>query len=336
MPQSIARKTDRGALQRLVSHLAAQELRSFVDESGGEEDEEDDVESCPASLASLPPRPAAALHNTSKTKADPILLLQELFATVVGLDCEYVNMKQSFIRLGGDSIHALRFTAAARRIGFSAITVAETLRASALQDLTAFYMSTPSESVSSFAQVPLESKTSLLSIRGVDIAPSEIEAIQPATGFQRLAFEVSLLPQRGYINSWSFNFHGFVHLHRLEHAIERVVARHGILRTVFVESQDPKVGLLQVVLRHSLSDRARLVMLDSDADETAAMPDTGYGKPLIQFSLYHGSPTKLILCISHALYDAVGIDRLCHDISTAYQGTPFVCAPAPQFHDFTT
>lgn len=46
------------------------------------------------------------------------------------------------------------------------------------------------------------------------------------------------------------------------------VARHCILRTVFVESQDPKVGLLQVVLRHRLSDEPRLAMVESDADFT--------------------------------------------------------------------
>jgi len=331
MPQSIARKTDRGALQRLVSHLAAQELRSFADESG---DEGDDMESSPPPPPSPPPTKTAALHTPSRTRADPILLLQELFATVVGLGREYINMDQSFIRLGGDSIHALRFVAAARRNGFSAMTVAETLRASALQDLASLYDPDSSELVSSPAQAPVESKTILHSVAGVEIPSSEIEATQPATGFQRLAFEVSLLPQRGYMNSFSFTFHGSVHLHRLEHAIERVVARHGILRTVFVESQDPQAGLLQVVLRHRLSDEPRLVMIESDADVTSIMPDTGYGKPLVRFSLHQGPPTKLILCISHALYDAVGIDTLCHDLSIAYQGTPFACVPAPQFHAF--
>ncbi|KAJ5508771.1 hypothetical protein N7527_010914 [Penicillium freii] len=333
MPQSIARKTDRGALQRLVSHLATQELRSFVEGSG---DEGDDMESSPPPPPpppSPPLTPTAALHASSRTKADPILLLQELFATVVGLGREYVNMDQSFIRLGGDSIHALRFVAAARRNGFTAMTVAETLRASTLQDLASLYDPESFELVSSPAQAPVESKTVLHSFVGVDIPSSEIEATQPATGFQRLAFEVSLLPQRGYMNSFSFTFHGSVHLHRLEHAIERVVARHGILRTVFVESQDPQAGLLQVVLRHRLSDKPRLVMIESD-DVTSIMPDTGYGKPLVRFSLHQGPPTKLILCISHALYDAVGIDTLCHDLSIAYQGTPFACVPAPQFYTF--
>lgn len=332
MPQSIARKTDRGALQQLASHLSAQELRSFV-EAYVDEDEEDYMEFSPPP-SSPPLTSTTALPTPPSTTADPILLLQELFATVVGLDREYVNMDHSFIRLGGDSIHALRFVAAARRNGFSAMTVVEALQANALQDLASLYDSDSPELVSSPAPAPGESETVLHSIAGLDIPSSEIEASQPATSFQRLAFEVSLLPLRGYMNTFSFTFNGPVHFHRLEHALERLIARHGILRTVFLESQDPKVGLLQVVLRHRLSDEPRLAMVESDADFTSIMPATGYGKPLVRFTLQQGPQTKLILCISHGLYDAVGIDTLCHDLSVAYRGTPFECDPAPQFHSF--
>jgi aryl carrier-like protein len=235
MPQSIARKTDRGALQRLVSNLSTQELRSFVEESGDEEDERDYMESSPPP-PSPPLTPTTALHTPPSTRVDPILLLQELFATVVGLDREYVKMDQGFIRLGGDSIHALRFVAAARRNGFTAMTMADTLRASSLQDLASLYDLGSSDTTSSPAREPVENKAALRSIVGVDNLSSEIEAAVPATGFQRLAFEVSLLPQREYMNSFSFTFNSPVHLQRLEHAIERVIARYRILRTVFVES----------------------------------------------------------------------------------------------------
>lgn len=336
MPQSIARKTDRGALQKLASHLSAQELRSFVEEfsDDDENDDEDCVDSSSRSPSSSQLTSTTSLPSPPSTNADPILLLQELFATVVGLDREDVNMDHSFIRLGGDSIHALRFVAAARRNGFSAMTVVEALQANSLQDLASLYDSVSSDFTSSPAPAPVESKAVIHSTVGLDIPSSEIEATQPATSFQRLAFEVSLLPLRGYMNTFSFNFDGPVHLHRLEHAVERLIARHSVLRTVFVESQDPQVGLLQVILHHRLSDQPRLSMVESDADFTSIMPPTGYGKPLVRFSLVQGPPTKLILCISHGLYDAVGIDTLCHDLSIAYQGAPFECDPAPQFHSF--
>ncbi|KAF7728991.1 PKS/NRPS-like protein biosynthetic cluster, partial [Penicillium ucsense] len=331
---SIARKTDRGALQKLASHLSAQGLRSFVEEPGNEEDEDYDVDSSSPSLSSSQLTSTSSLPTPPSTTADPILLLQELFATVVGLEREEVNMDHSFIRLGGDSIHALRFVATARRNGFSAMTVVEALHANTLRDLASLYDSDSSGLISSPAQAPIESKNVLHSIAGLDISSSEIEATQPATSFQRLAFEVSLLPLRGYMNTFSFTFNGPVHLHRLEHAIERLIARHGILRTVFVESSDPQVKLLQVILCHRLSNKPRLSIVESDAEFSSTMPPTGYGKPLVRFSLVQGDPTKLILCISHGLYDAVGIDTLCRDLSIAYQGAPFECDPAPQFHSF--
>lgn len=312
VPKSIAKKTDRNALQRLVGHFDAQELRSFVDP---------DI-STPANTA------------TTNAGAD---LIQELCSIVLGQEKNRIKIGNSFIKLGGDSILALRLVAAARRRGFNNLTVANTLRAKSLNDLANFYQN--KDAVTHDIQrvevaIPGGAQTTLVKevSQQLLVSPDDIEVVQHATGFEHEAFEASLLPEHGYMNSFSFTFAGPVHLHRLEHACERLVARHGALQTVFVKHREV---LYHVTLRHRLCDEPRLHhFVQASLEAKALVPESGYGKPLIQFSvLQRGQKTELVICLSHALYDGMSFAILCHDLSRAYLGLP-LGHPAPQFASF--
>ncbi|KAI1432075.1 acetyl-CoA synthetase-like protein [Xylaria sp. CBS 124048] len=311
IPQSIAKKTDRNALQRLVSKFDAEELRSFVDQG--------------------------ISTSTSSTMTSPGTdLIQELCSTVLGREKSRIKTSDSFIKLGGDSILALRFVAAARRRGFGGLTVVDTLRARSLSDLVKFYDGYIVEHDTQRTQIALTGVTHRGLLEEVSrqllMSPDDIEAVQRATGFEHEAFEASLLPERGYMNSFSFTFMGPVHLHRLEHACERLVARHGVLRTVFVKHQGT---LHHVTLRHRLSDEPRIHYLTKTGLEMGgAMPETGYGKSLVQFSVVkRGQKSDLIICLSHALYDGMSFGILCDDLSKAYLGLS-LGRPAPQFNSF--
>lgn len=311
IPKSIAKKTDRNALQRLVGHFDAQELRSFVDQD-----------------ISTPTDTATANAGTD--------LIQELCSIVLGQDKARIKTSKSFIKLGGDSILALRLVAAARRRGFDGLTVVDTLRAKSLDDLAKFYQHEDITHGIQHAAIVISdgAQTNLVEevAQQLLVSPEDIEVVQHATGFEHEAFEASLLPERGYMNSFSFTFAGPVHLHRLEHACERLVARHGALRTVFVEHG----GILyHVTLRHRLCDEPRLrYFARTGLAVKGLMPATDYGKPLIQFSVVEGDQTtELVICLSHALYDGMSFAILCHDLSRAYHGLP-LGHPAPQFASF--
>lgn len=43
--------------------------------------------------------------------------IQRVWATVLGLPCEAIDVDDSFFQLGGESVAAIRLTAAARRMG---------------------------------------------------------------------------------------------------------------------------------------------------------------------------------------------------------------------------
>ncbi|KAI1323795.1 acetyl-CoA synthetase-like protein [Xylariaceae sp. FL0255] len=309
IPQSIAKKTDRTTLQKLVSDYDAHELRSFFDQ---------DVSIADAGVAMMSPG---------------MDVVRDLCSVVLSREKSRVKASDSFIGLGGDSILALRFVAAARRRGFGGLTVVDTLRAASLSDIAKFYsIDNVAAKQHSFTE-PAPDLVVEVSAQ-LRVSVEDLEILQRATGFEHEAFEASLLPERGYMNSFTFTLDGPVHLHRLEHACERLIARHGALRTVFIKRNAD--DLYHVTLRYKLSDSPRLQYFDTpDFDGQMMMPEPGYGKPTVKFSaIKRGEKTDVVLCLSHALYDGMSFGVLCQDLSRAYQGLPFGDV-APQFDEFS-
>ncbi|OAA52165.1 nonribosomal peptide synthase [Beauveria brongniartii RCEF 3172] len=98
-----------------------------------------------------PSRVARRAPTTEKEKR-----LQRLWARVLGIDANSIGLDDSFLRIGGDSIGAMRLVAAAREEGLS-LTVAEVFRQPTLEDLarnishgdyTSFHSYTPLSMVS--------------------------------------------------------------------------------------------------------------------------------------------------------------------------------------------
>ncbi|KAH8655379.1 hypothetical protein BX600DRAFT_439893 [Xylariales sp. PMI_506] len=325
MPQSIAKKTDRKALKQLVKDLDAKELRSFIlsDES----------------------------TTSRKLAVSPTeVLLQELWVSALGLESDRVHTNESFISLGGDSIIALRVVTNARKRGLDQLTAPDILRATSLSQLAAKVDESRrgEERASSVSTDPIPTLSSTWatddmgekifesSAKQLGLINDDIEAVGPATSFQCTTFESALLPDRGWMNTFTFKFESPIKLHRLQNACERLIARHGALRTVFV--QDDTKQLLQVVLRYQVPDDPRLEILEEgfcENEECMIMPEVGYGKPLSRFTVFlrDNIPVRMVICLSHALYDGVSYATLCQELSQAYAGQKI--PPALQFHEFS-
>ncbi|KAI0401832.1 hypothetical protein F4802DRAFT_600675 [Xylaria palmicola] len=248
IPQSIAKKTDCTTLQKLVGDYDAHELRSFFDQ---------DVSIADAGVAMMSPG---------------MDVVRDLCSVMLSREKSRVKASDSFIGLGGDSILALRFVAAARRRGFGRLTVVDTLRAASLSDIAKFYSIDNVAAKQSSFTAPAPDLVVEVSAQ-LRVSVEDLEILQPATGFEHEAFEVSLLSERGYMNSFTFTLDGPVHLHKLEHACERLITRHGALRTVFVKRNDD--DLYHVTLRYKLSDSPRLQYFNTpDFDGQMMMPES--------------------------------------------------------------
>lgn len=271
--------------------------------------------------------------------------LQQLWAEALKTPAEQISLNDNFVRLGGDSIVAMRLASAARTRGLPLST------ANVFQHPTLEAMSAVAEELLSQQQVPQRfvpfstvrsiPKDELLDevvLPQVDVLPSEVQDVVESTDFQSLAVSGGLNQTRGWNNYLVFDFDGPIDLRRLEQACEKLLARHGVLRTVFVAvpgSQNP----LQVVLRSSTPEYT-LHVQDDDEDPTeelvrydlARIPHLG--DRIVRFMLIKNGATKhrLIMRVSHAQYDGSSMPLLMQDLRAAYRGQKL--KERPQFSDF--
>ncbi|EAW14636.1 putative nonribosomal peptide synthase [Aspergillus clavatus NRRL 1] len=170
------------------------------------------------------------------------------------------------------------------------------------------------------------------------IHPNDVEIVLPTTQFQR---------------EWlSSSHHGYLALRlpasfdheRLQHALQAVVMKHSILRTVFVNL--PGMTVLQLV--HSRTQVQIQIIQDPNndiedicrEDASSPVPYGGqYFRPIL-VRTSSGQDNTLILRLSHAQYDGLSLPILLRDISTYYSNDPsevdIALSTQKTFADFVT
>ncbi|TAQ85918.1 hypothetical protein B7494_g5755 [Chlorociboria aeruginascens] len=134
---------------------------------------------------------------------------------------------------------------------------------------------------------------------------------------------------------------GIPDIQRLSNAWEKVVNRHALLRTVFIESLGSDDGIYdQVVLKNVVPDT---VFIDCNSDEYALYVlrennVAGYGdvgKPPHRFTICHTSEGGLFckLEISHTLMDGGSMSIIFKDLALAYEGL-LQDGPGPLYSDY--
>ncbi|KAM4065675.1 AMP-binding enzyme [Hirsutella rhossiliensis] len=114
VPMSATGKTDRRRLQEMGSSLSAKDVKALG--RAGEQ------------------------RRTPETEAERVM--QALWADILNMDPESIGADDSFFRIGGDSIGAMRLVGMARYKGFS-FTVRDVFQSPVLSDLSAFDAAPP-------------------------------------------------------------------------------------------------------------------------------------------------------------------------------------------------
>jgi amino acid adenylation domain-containing protein len=253
--------------------------------------------------------------------------LQKIWAEILGIPADQIGADDEFFELGGNSLDAMRMIASAREGGLhgltvSAVFISRTLSALAKRGTLGLNKLQGGDTASPAAL----GKTRYVSdLEGaiVDNAlnPRSITSLLPTTDFQR----IYLAP--GLKSYFVWKISQSVELDRLSAALQLLVDRYSILRTVFLPSRG---GLLQVVLAHikillahrstgeqPLDDFCRTVCQE---DNDASLP---VGRPYLQATLVtsgtYGSQA-LILRSSHAQWDVETLQLLFRRLTDAYNG----------------
>lgn len=276
------------------------------------------------------------LAQSDKAKTQPSnkmeALMRKLWSKVLGVSKESIGMEDNFLQSGGDSITAVRLTAAARQEGIT-LLVRDIFQKPILR-----LMSTAAkweELADQVTMVPFsifkkeEMQDALGSIVEWTSQPAEnIEDVIEATDYQSWTLSAGHLRTRGYLNYFSIRFGGNLVVEKLKAAYQHVVARHPILRTVFVIH---KRRLLQVVLKTYAPEYSLFELQDNDGDESIPQAliqedmkrPVNLGDGILRFFLVKQTDNshRLILRLSHAQYDGISLPSILQDIKATYEGT---------------
>ncbi|KAJ5091869.1 hypothetical protein NUU61_006739 [Penicillium alfredii] len=305
---------------------------------------------------------ATSRSSEEGMSADVERKLWSLWSSALGLSPNVVRHQDSFFKLGGDSITAMRMVSAAREEGL-VLTVADVFNNPVFEDMVATVraanvtqqmlnvdlQSTHKETEAfsdskptTLAPTPSSESISVLKpTKGVDDAALQsgicpkigvfkggIADVLPVTDFQALSLTATLFKSRWMLNYFYLEGNGPLDLRRLRESCLKVVDAFDILRTVFVCFHDQ---FFQVVLRKV---RPSIFVYETDRglDEftmTLQQRDREYGpregEQYVQFYVVKKKGSdhhRILIRLSHTQYDGVCLSKIMSAIKLGYEGSP--------------
>ncbi|KAF4769418.1 hypothetical protein HAV15_008425 [Penicillium sp. str.  len=271
--------------------------------------------------------------------------LQHIWAKVLDIAANEIGAEDSFFRLGGDSISALKAASSARAAGimhsveslFQWKTIMRVARhASIVTSDVIDGIQTAGSSLRHhipYSLIADHERAELFALHSTQehtLVKDNVEDIIPA-----LPFQVFYITHASPV-SMAQIFPAVLDIDKLKSTCRQVVAHHSILRTVFVEANG---RFFQVILREAepvlnvvhCDDPEAYVARES---EQKVPPSTAQGTMLVSFTLVTSRVKQcsaLILRISHAQYDGASMPLLWETIKRAYHNEPL--PHAAQFKD---
>ncbi|KJZ76453.1 Nonribosomal peptide synthetase 13 [Hirsutella minnesotensis 3608] len=306
VPQTASGKTDRRALRTRAAALSRREVQCFLLSPTGDK------------------RPPSTPKEST---------IRSLYSNVLNLPIDLIGMDDTFLRLGGDSLQAIRLAAAARTAGLilhakdilsSQSTLAEqSKRAGLIQ--TSGHAGEPS---TPFALLPVAKRHDIVDLaqKQCRVSSKLIEDVYPCTALQESMFLTSLRHPGMYTGQIAFDIPDRVELPRLRAAWLSVMSKNAALRTRIIETHE---GLMQAVIVDDFEwEEETNEMLPGRRE---ALEITKIGVPLVRFR-YRPRHGQLIMTIHHSIWDGWSL-RLVHEqLQRAYIGRDPL--PSTSYHSF--
>ncbi|TLD11150.1 hypothetical protein PgNI_05487 [Pyricularia grisea] len=294
IPTNHSGKTDRKRLRQIGSSLAHSELAAMQ----------------PSRKASRPP-------STAMEKR-----LQQLWADVIGIEMSAISATDNFLRLGGDSITAMRLVASARHQGL-ALTVADVFRSPLLEDMAECVKyddgleSSTSQAIPPFSLLDPEMDEATArrqAARACSVDASRITDVYPCTALQEGLLALGTREHGQYVSRSVLSLQPDIDPEALAKAWSATVKRLTLLRTRIIDL--PGQGLVQVVL----DDLPLQPADDLDAflrkDQETPM---GLGTELCRAAIVE---RNFALSMHHCTYDGNTLKMILEELERQYLGRP--------------
>lgn len=260
-----------------------------------------------------------APHKDPSTPKETIL--RDVCAQVLNLPPGIPGMQSNFFNLGGNSITARELVTKCRQFGLH-LTVADVFQQPSLSALAECHQELDTSSLGDAAYDPFKSiRDDFLANTPAPLAADQIEDVFPALE------EQSILASTNMLDYHLFELTGPVDVSKLHHAVQALVNKHNILRSIFV----PFSGqIMQVVLRHV---DVPVTLHSPPADQSAKDWARSFcnvdlevpyrtDEPHLEVQLVQDAPEHFVLVmrVMHAQYDAISFLKLIPDLWAAYEG----------------
>ncbi|KAB5518057.1 hypothetical protein GE09DRAFT_1045038 [Coniochaeta sp. 2T2.1] len=321
-PYTVSRKIDRKQLRQLVAPLSIRELSVFH---------------------SAPEATGSANGITSHTAAEKEAKLIKIWAAVFGADLSTITLQDSFFRMGGDSLLAMRLVSLARQSGLT-LTVAGVVGAPTLAALasTATEIVTTAE-LSPFSLVQHLDIAALRQEGALQcrVANEDLEDLYPCSTMQMHYVTGYPEYERDIAGPWHWQSQQVyrvppsLDLERFRAVWNAAIQRHQSLRTRLILSA---AGVFQVVLRGgsgpSVWEEAQGLEEYLEKDKSCIM---GFGDGLVRLALVHAQPSSdrfVAMTMQHIIYDAFSLGILFNELEQDYYGEELPSGPRPKMNRY--
>ncbi|KAK1914282.1 hypothetical protein P3342_007528 [Pyrenophora teres f. teres] len=267
--------------------------------------------------------------------------MQQLWAGVLAIDADSIGLDDSFFRLGGDSIAAMKLVGEARRAGIH-LTVADVFLHPNLVHLCGIIQALSSSMVDSvlpFTLLQPDTKELILSewesLGKMSLSDNTAD-ILPVTFSQRLYVSRGFDDPRVAFDYLYIEMGPDLDLDLLRDSCRKLIVHFSILRTRFVFFRG---RWFQIVLRDLMLPFSVFDVNESldEASHAICMQDIERTDPLgvpTYFKVVRNKSTssRLILRLSHAQYDGVCLPIVLRSLISIYQQEPL--HPVAEFSTF--
>ncbi|KAJ5726010.1 nonribosomal peptide synthase [Penicillium malachiteum] len=311
MPLSASAKTDRKALHAIASGISPEQIQA---------------------LGKL------SMHGNIEAPSTPMeTILHGLWQELFNIDGAAFGVNHHFLRLGGDSILAMRLVTLCRTKGVS-LSVMVIFQSPILKDMansaTFIEVISKPDIVEPFSLVPGQSKSELRVAAAIQcgVSPEEIEDVFPCTPLQAGLFSLSQRSRESYIARFIFEIDQCIDMERLLGSWKRVAQSHEILRTRFIENDD--LHILQTIVKEPPECQTSQSLSEYLASDTAK--PMIFGQPLFRWALVHegGQNSHFVLSAHHSCYDAWSLTILLKSVAEIYHCRAPSCTVPGNFKAF--
>jgi amino acid adenylation domain-containing protein/non-ribosomal peptide synthase protein (TIGR01720 family) len=256
---------------------------------------------------------------------DAEVMLARLWASVLKIDAGAVGAEDSFFRLGGDSISAMKLVTAARKDGVM-LNVANVFAQPKLLDMaaTAIILSSDDAAKSEVDTLPMEllpasSRQAIVALAASEcgVFADSIEDIYPCSKLQEGLVMLTNKDPGTYVVQPIYRLPPDIDIPRFKEAWKAVIATEATLRTRIVYSEEH--GFVQVVIREDIKWQSLPDI--QDINETTRQLPAKNGAPLTTFTLVGENTDSMffVWTAHHAVYDGWSWTALFRKVEAHYR-----------------